>query len=83
MRCHGYHLPDEFRNDPEDTGVDPWLTDVVFADCLCGTDVLRFAKADALIVPVGKRAGKPSAKQEMIMPSISSIKSTMPFFSAQ
>jgi uroporphyrinogen III methyltransferase/synthase len=37
--------------------------DVVLVDCLCGEDVLREARPDAAIVPVGKRCGKASAKQ--------------------
>ncbi len=40
--------------------------DVIFVDCLCGRDVLRFARPGAEIVPVGKRCGKPSVSQEEI-----------------
>jgi uroporphyrinogen III methyltransferase/synthase len=40
--------------------------DVILADCLCGDEVLSGRKPDALVVPVGKRCGAPSTKQEEI-----------------
>jgi len=40
--------------------------DLVLADALCGTEVLDGVRDDAEIVPVGKRCGKRSAKQEEI-----------------
>jgi uroporphyrinogen III methyltransferase/synthase len=40
--------------------------DVILADCLCGEEVLEGCRADAEVVPVGKRCGRPSTKQEEI-----------------
>jgi len=40
--------------------------DLVLADCLCGEEVLRFVRKGAEIIPVGKRCGKKSTKQEDI-----------------
>ncbi|CAN5720521.1 uroporphyrinogen-III C-methyltransferase [soil metagenome] len=42
------------------------LADVIFIDSLVNQDVLKFAKPDAQIFPVGKRSGLPSVAQELI-----------------
>ncbi len=41
--------------------------DIVFHDRLVGAEVLKFARADAQIVDVGKRCGRPSASQPAII----------------
>ncbi len=40
--------------------------DVILADCLCGEEVLLARKPGSRVIPVGKRCGAPSTKQEDI-----------------